>query len=232
VEFEEITPDTFSGSYYSYTMDRVVLVTEYEGQQAVISMSWQRGKSTTGKKAVSIGSYEDWDFVYSGVPGTLASGIGWAETYMYASCSILVLYEDAPGSKNTGYSIFKWLDAGWAGMNMVKQKHIRDGAERSFAGLKSFMDSSRRPLPQEIETYAASLGALDPAALQRRFAPYAAKVSEAAATNKTLQTDDFRNVIKDSGYGSVLNKEEIVAAMIVNFVKGKLGKPQLAGPLD
>ncbi len=232
VEFEEITPDTFSGSYYSYTMDRAVLVTEYEGQQAIVSLTWQRGKSNTGKKATPVGKYEDWDFVYSGVPGTLASGIGWAETYMYASCSILVLYEDAPGSNSTGYSMFKWLDAGWASMNMVKQSHIKDGAERSFAGLKSFMGSPRRPSPREIETYAASLRALDLPALQQRFAPYSAKVSEAAATNKVLQSDDFQKVIKDGGYGKSLTKEEIIAAMVVNFIKGKLGKPQLAGPLQ
>ncbi len=232
VEFEEITPDTFTGSYYSYSMDRLLLLTEHEGQQALVSLSWQRGKSSVGKKAVPIGKYEDWDFIYSGASGTLASGIGWAETFMYGSCSILVLYEDAPGGKNTMYSMFKWLDAGWASMNMVKRSHIKDGAERSFNGLKSFMLSPKRPPAAEIAAYVESLRALDLAALQQRFAPYSAKVSEVAASNDVLSSSDFQKVVKDGGYGKSLNKEEIIAAMTVNFIKGKLGKTQLAGPLQ
>ncbi len=232
VEFEEITPDTFSGSYYSYTMDRLLMLTEHEGQQALISLTWQRGKSEVGKKAVPIGKYEDWDFVYSGAPGTLASGIGWADTFMYGSCSILVLYEDAPGGKNTVYSMFKWLNAGWASMNMVKHSHIKSGAERSFNGLKAFLLSSKRPSADEVVAYVESLRALDLAALRQRFAPYSAKVSESAATSEVLRTADFQKVIKDNGYGNSLTKEEIIAAMTVNFIKGKLGKPQLAGPLQ
>ena len=230
-ELEEITPDDNSGSYYRYTLDRVLIMTEFEGQRMLISISWQKGKSEVGKKAATIGDYSNWDFVYSGAKGTLATGIGWAETYIYSSTSLIVFYEDAPGGKDTGYAMYRWMDAGWSGMNMVKQSHITAGAERSFAGLKAFMESPKRPAPAAIAEHIGALQALDLPVLQERFAPYSAKVEEAAATVDALKTDDFQKVIKDGGYGKSMTKDELIAAFAVDYIKQQLGKPLLAGRL-
>lgn len=230
-ELEEITPDDNSGSYYKYLLDRVLILTQVEGKNALISISWQRGKSEVGKKAVTLGDYSDWDFVYSGVKGTMASGIGWAETFIYSSASIIVFYEDVPGGTDTGYAMYRWMDAGWSSMNMVKQSHIIAGAERSFAGLKSFMESPKRPTPDAIAAYMDSLNALDLAQLRERFAPYGAKVEELSAKGGPLASDDFRPVLKDGKYGDSMTREELIAAFAVNYIKECLGKPLLAGPL-
>lgn len=230
-EFEEITPDDNTGTSYSYMLDRVVILTEYEGRQVVLSFSWQKGKSDTGKKAATIGDYSNWDFVYSGVQGTLASGIGWAETYIYSSAAISIFYEDEPGGKDTGYALYRWMNAGWSGMNMVKQSHIIAGAVRSFTGLKTFLEAPERPTPAAIEAFMAELNRQDLPALQARFAPYSAKVEEAAATVEALKTEDFQKVIRDGGYGKSMTKDEIIAAFAVNYIKEKMGKPLLAGRL-
>ena len=231
-ELEEITPDTNSSAYYKYMLDRVLIMTEHNGQQMLISLAWQKDKSDVGKKAAVIGQYSDWDFVYSGIKGTLAKGIGWAETFIYASASISVFYEDAPGGSGTGYAMYRWMDAGWSSMNMVKPHHIKTGAERSFKGLKAFLESPKRPTSSAIVAHASSLEKLDLAVLQERFKPYSVKVEEAAATVDALKTDDFQNVIKNAGYGNSLTKNEIIAAMNVNYIKQQLGKPLLAGTLD
>ena len=230
-ELEEITPDDNSGAYYRYMLDRVTLMTEFQGRQVVIGLSWQRGQSEVGKKAVTIGDYADWDFVYSGITGTMASGLGWAETYIYASASIVILYEDAPGGKDTGYAMYRWLSAGWKGMNMAKQSNLLAGAERSFAGLKAFMESPKRPTPEAIDAYMRSLQSLDLPALQERFAPYSAKVEAASSNISALQTEEFQKIIKDGGYGKGMTREELLAAFAVNYIKQQLGKPLLAGPL-
>lgn len=228
-EVEEVAPDTNSGSYYKYTMDRVVIMTEHNGRQMLISLAWQKDKSDVGKKAAVIGDYSDWDFVYSGAKGTLAKGIGWAETFIYSSVYITVFYEDVPGGAGTGYALYRWMDAGWSSMNMVKPHHITTGAERSFRGLRAFLESSRRPASGAIAAYTASLEKLDLATLQERFKPYSVKVEEAAATVEALKTEDFQNVIKDAGYGNSLTKNEIIAAMNVAYIKEQLGKPLLEG---
>lgn len=232
VELEEITPDDNTGAYYRYKLDRVLILTEFQGRRMLLSFSWQQGESEVGKKAATIGDYTNWDFVYSGIKGTLAKGLGWAETYIYSSACLMVLYEDAPGGKDTCAAMYRWMDAGWSGMNMVKRHHITAGAERSFAGLKAFMESPKRPTPAAIDTYIGSLQALDLPALQARFAPYGAKVAEAAATVSVLQSDEFRNIITDGAYGKSMTKDELIAAFAVNFIKEQLGKPLLAGPLD
>ena len=230
-ELEEITPDDNSGTYYKYTLERVLILTEYQGRNMLISLSVQNGRSEVGRKAAVIGKYENWDYVYSGVPGTNLMLAGGAATYIYSSASIIVLYEDAPGSRFTGYAMYRWMEAGWGGMNMVKDHHIIAGAERSFAGIKAFMESPDRPSAKEIASHAAKLNALDLAALQEQFKPYSVNVEEAAKTNSLLRSADFQKVVAHAGYGSSLTKEEIVAAMNVNFIKQKLGKPLLAGPL-
>lgn len=227
-ELEEITPDTNSGSYYKYRLDRVLIVTEFQGQRALISVTVQKGNSEVGKKAAVIGDYSNWDFVYSGAKGTTAPAIGWAETYIYNAASIIVFYEDVPGGQETGYAMYRWMEAGWSGMNMVKDHHITAGAERSFAGIKAFMESPERPSPDAIASYVDSLNAMDLPALRARFAPYSVKVEGAAESNSVLKGEDFQEVIKDAGYGNSLTKDEIIAALSVNFIKEKLGKPLLA----
>ena len=227
-EEEEIAPDTFSGSYYRYTSDRMLILTEFEGRQALLTITWQKDKSEVGKKAATIGDPQNWDFVYSGAPGMLTKGIGWADTDMYASSAVMVLYEDAPGGKNTGYALFKWLRAGWAGMNMVKRHHIRDGASRSFDGLKTFLQSPKRPAADDIVAYTEKLRAMDVEALRKKFAPYAVKVSEAATSNDALKTDDFQKVIKDGSYGANLAKSDLISILVINYIKDKMGKPVLA----
>lgn len=232
MELEEITPDTNSGAYYKYTLDRVLIPTEFQGQKMLISISVQKGNSEVGRKAAHIGAYENWDFVYSGATGTTAKGIGWADTFIYSSASITVFYEDAPGGKETGYAMYRWMDAGWSSLNMVKQHHIVDGAERSFAGVKAFMESPDRPSASSIASYAKSLENQDLAALRERFSPYSVKVEEAAGADAVLGTDDFQKVIAGAGYGNSMTKDELVAAFMVNFIKEKLGKPLLAGSLN
>ncbi|CAK7068894.1 MAG: hypothetical protein DELT_01786 [Desulfovibrio sp.] len=230
-EREEITPDTNSSAYYSYTLDRVLILTEHKGRQMLISLAWQKDKSDVGKKAAVIGDYSNWDFVYSGVKGTLAKGIGWAETFIYASTSISIFYEDAPGGNGTGYAMYRWMDAGWSGMNMVKGHHMKDGAERSFKGLKAFLESPKRPAASAIAAHTAALEKMDVAALREVFKPYSVKVEEAAATVEALKTEDFQKVIQNAGYGDSLSKNELIAALNVNYIKEQLGKPLLAGPL-
>ena len=231
-EVEEISPDTFSGVYYRYTIDRMLILTEYEGKHVLVSLSWQRGNSDSGRKAAHIGPYDNWDFVYSNAKGTLVKGIGWADTYIYSSMSLVAFYETAPGSNTVACSMFRWLNAGWSGMNMVKPHHIATGAKRSFDGLNAFLDAPKRPSPAELSAYTASLKALDVPALQKKLAPYSAKVEEAAASNEVLKTEDFQQLIKNGGYGASMNKDQLISVLCVNYIKQKLGMPLLAGPLN
>ena len=141
VEFIENTPDTFSGAYYAYELDRALLLIHHKGRKILISMSHQRDKSDVGKKGLVLGSDDNWDYIYTGEKGCTRSGLGWVESYMYDSASIAVYYEEGGPSPKVHCGLFKWLRAGWAGINMVKPHHIRDGVKRFAKPLKNIVES-------------------------------------------------------------------------------------------
>lgn len=224
-EYEEISPDTFSGSYYSYTLKRLISLQKYKGKPLLFSVSWQDGNSSEGKKSGYIGDYGNWDYVYTNAQGATASGIGWMSTYMYASCSVSLLYEEADGK--TGYAIFKWLKAGWSGVNAVKREHIKSGAERNFKGMLQVINNKRIAGPETLEKLADRVYSLDRPTLLKRTTPYAQKLEELAAAHEILSQEDFTKVLAGGNYGQTLNIDQLKALIALNELKKVLGKPVL-----
>jgi hypothetical protein len=154
VEFVENTPDTFSGSYYAYQLDRALLLTRYQGHNVLFSISRQRDKSDVGKKGLVLGDDENWNYLYTAEKGCTKSGLGWANTYMYDSAAITVYYEvDAP-TPQVQCGVFKWLRAGWANMNFVQPHHIHSGAQRFAKNLKELIES---PALSDIKGFSAAI---------------------------------------------------------------------------
>ena len=98
VEYEETTPDTSSGCYYSYKLNRLFVLADYKGRTALISVSVMPGQSSVGLRGAIVGNDKDWTYVYTPEKGTNLAMLGWAETYLYGSASISVFMESAPGS--------------------------------------------------------------------------------------------------------------------------------------
>jgi len=134
VEYEETTPDTSSGCYYSYKLNRLFVLADYKGRTALISVSVMPGQSSVGLRGAIVGNDKDWTYVYTPEKGTNLAMLGWAETYLYGSASISVFMESAPGSGKVDVSIFKWAKAGWKGSNVVKVSHITAGLKRFTSG--------------------------------------------------------------------------------------------------
>ena len=101
VEYEETTPDTSSGCYYSYKLNRLFVLADYKGRTALISVSVMPGQSSVGLRGAIVGNDKDWTYVHPG-KGTNLAMLGWAETYLYGSASISVFMESAPGSGQGG----------------------------------------------------------------------------------------------------------------------------------
>ena len=55
VEYEEITPDLTTGSYYRYDMDRLMVLLNHRGKDFFISVTSQQKPSTVGRKGAIIG---------------------------------------------------------------------------------------------------------------------------------------------------------------------------------
>lgn len=224
VEYEEVTPDDFSGSYYVYKVKRLLVLMPYRGKPVLLSVSWQDGQSEEGRKGGILGQYHNWDFVYSKKAGATASGIGWMSTYMYGSSTITLLYPQEGGF--TGYAMFKWLRAGWSGINVVKRKHIIAGADRTYSGMQNVFLGDKTTLPA-LEKMVGAVRGYDRATLLQKTAAYCKALAELSKKDEILSTDDFQEILQDGKYGENMADDNLRSLLISIELKRLLGKTVL-----
>ncbi len=223
-EYEVNAPDSFGGGYYRYDLNRLLILTKHGGKNVLISISKQKNKSTVGKKAVILDD-GDWSYFYSGINGLNKGLIGWADTYMYDSASVQVFVEDGPNQ--TTFTLFKWLRAGWTGLNVVQKDHINEGATRYANAFKRIVESDRLPSPEDLAAHVRELSAMSDADLDRKIASYAVAIENIAKTSPAMNKSEFQKVVEGGKYAKILNREERVGVILVEYLKSRLGKRPL-----
>lgn len=225
-EFVENTPDTFSGAYYAYQLDRAVVMTRYKGHHVLLSMSSQQGKSDVGKKGLVLGDDNDWNYLYTGEKGCTRTGLGWVDSYMYDSESIMVYYEDTDAPARVRCAVFKWVNAGWAGINMAQPHHIKKGVQRFVKTFKQIVENGRLPKPAELAAVIRQIDDLPTKELRE-------KVQQHFKTLKTRHQNDnrlcrkwFAKLFKDNRYIEGLSRDELKAIVCKEYLKYLLGKSQ------
>jgi len=223
-EYEVNAPDSFGGGYYRYDLNRLIILTKLNGKNVLISVSKQKDKSTVGKKAVILDEGE-WSYFYSGINGLNKGLIGWADTFMYDSASVQVFIEDSP--HQTTFMLFKWLRAGWAGMNMVMKDHINDGATRYANAFKRIVESDKLPAPEELAQRVHEISTLPDAELSRKTEAYALAIERIAKSSPAMNKSEYQKVVEGGKYAKILTREERVSALLVEYLKSRLGKHPL-----
>ncbi len=217
VEHEESTPDVNSGVYYSYDLDRLLAAYKAPEGNVIISISRLKDKSSVGMKGVAFGSAKDWYFFYSGIKGNLLKMVGWADSFIYDSITVNVFLEQTPGQ--TKVALFKWVNAGWKGMNMVKNKHVLAGCKSMGKMLKEVFGTASMPSADAIAAKAAEVNALSDQDLRARLTPFAGFLERQAAGNDTLDRDEFRAIIEGGKYLDILNREQMAAELIKDYIR-------------
>lgn len=223
-EYEVNAPDSFGGGYYRYDLNRLIILAKYNGKNVLISISKQKDKSSVGKKAVILDDGE-WSYFYSGINGLNKGLIGWADTFMYDSASVQVFVEDGPNQ--TTFTLFKWLRAGWSGLNVVQKDHINEGATRYANAFKKIVESDRLPAPEELAARVRELSTMSDAELDRKITAYAIAIENIAKTSPAMNKSEFQKVVEDGKYAKIMNREERVGAILVEYLKSRLGKRPL-----
>lgn len=219
VEYEETTPDTSSGCYYSYKLNRLFVLTDYKGRAALFSVSAMPGQSSVGLRGAIVGDDKDWTYVYTSEKGTNLAMLGWAETYLYGSASVTVFLEDGTG--RTEAHFFKWAKAGWKGSNVVKPSHITAGLRRFTSGLRLVTESPRCPSPQDIAARFAAFKGMDEATLRSRLRPFAAHLAGQDAD--PLDEKAFRAVLDNNAYAETLQRDNAIAELMKLEMRRTLG---------
>ncbi len=224
VEYEEITPDLTTGAYYRYDMDRLMVLLNYRGKDFFLSVTRQKNPSTVGRKGVIIGPDTDWNYFYSGQKGLTKTGLGWVDSYMYDAFSVSVLFEPGAAKSQTRYVSFKWLRAGWGGLNMVGRENIIEGCKRFAFGFKKILESPQLPdAEQLIDTY-AKIKSLSDQELIERLQPVGKALKKLCRTDPALAHGDFQEMIESGKYLGGMSREERENLLMTEFLKLAIGK--------
>jgi hypothetical protein len=225
LERDGITPDLTTGAYYEYNLKRTFILLNHKGRQVFISISKQIDKSDVGKKGVILGNDDDWNYYYSGVPGSTKTGLGWIKSYIYDFFSVGVYVESGASSSMVRSGVFQWIRAGWSGINFVQTAHIIKGMKRNAKNLKTILESPNLPAPNQIVSTYQRLSALPQNDLIEKYtALQQARQSLAVLSGKSEKNE----VKKQDSYANTL-KEQIIGELMLEYFKITLGKSSLLG---
>ncbi|OHE35168.1 MAG: hypothetical protein A3J94_13010 [Syntrophus sp. RIFOXYC2_FULL_54_9] len=225
VEYEEITPDMTTGAYYRYDMDRLMVLLKYRGKVFFISATRQMNPSTVGRQGVIIGPDTDWNYFYSGQKGLNQAGLGWVSSYMYDASSVSILFEPGVSKTQTRFATFKWLRAGWGGINMVRRENIIEGGKRFASGFKKVLESPQLPGAERLIDVYAGIKTLSDQDLSARLQPIGKALQKLSRTDPGLSRSDFRELIESGKYLRGMSREEQENLLMSEYMKFAIGKP-------
>ena len=221
---EVVTPDTNTGGYYKYDQDRLVTIIPGPTGPVLISVSSQNDLSEVGKKGCVVGDDKDWNYLYSGEKGLNMMGLGWVSSYMYQAHSILIYVADS-SSNIIHVASFKWLNAGWAKMNMVKSSHILQGIKRFASDFKAVIEAPGLPdAPVLAEKYRELLQSSEQG-LRKRVSVYLQALKNSG--DSELLSNPFKNLLNSGKYLQQMSHEELVKVVLMEYVKECIGKESL-----
>ena len=224
IETVENTPDIHTGAYYKYDLDRTMILFKHQGKNVFLSLSRQIGNSMVGKKGAVLGDDTDWNYLYSDEKGINKFGLGWVDSYMYESSSIMVYYETDPGKQPVRCAVFKWLRAGWQNINMVQNHHIYKGMRRWAMDYKSIMEHPGFPGAEELAHAWLQIEKLDVAELRRANHLYYQSLQKRYAGDSSVASNWVAKVLKDDSRVDTSDVHELRSVLVKEYLKSVLGK--------
>ena len=224
-EFEVNTPDSFAEAYYSYDLNRLIVLLKFEGKNVAISLSEQEDKSDVGHKGAILDD-QQWDYFYSGIEGLNKGLISWMDTFMYKSASVQVFVENDALAPRSSVFLFKWLNAGWAGMNVVKRSHIYDGSLRYARSFSKILESATLT-PEFVANGLRGVVTMPESEVDVLIEEYAKNFEIRFKDNPKLKKRSYAKVIADGGYAKVLDADARKSVLALEQLKNLMGMETL-----
>jgi hypothetical protein len=223
VEQVTITPDQHTGAYYSYSVDKLVLLAPYQKGMALISIYSQQGPSAVGKKGWVLGKDEDWTYLYTQDTGLNIGGLGWASTQMYDSLGITVYYQPDLESSEVICGVVSWVKAGWAGINMVQPRHIHRGLVRVATAFKAILEDPRLPEPADLAQTFSKSRQLSKATLKDYAKAYYNSLEERLGASASVQRK-IKQALDPVTLLDHMTRDELYAVLALDYFKKLLGR--------
>ncbi len=225
IEHVENTPDTFSGAYYAFDLERSLILFRTGRAQVMISLATQPERSQVGSKGLIIGSDRDWNYLYSGQTGLNRPGLGWMHSYLYSSASALIYIQPDPDVPLVRCGIFKWVNAGWGFINVVRSRNIHDGLKRFAESFRFVIENPRLPSVKTIEEIYADMTQSSTSTLQAGMRAYLDHLEQRYGDRRGFPREWFEQWFKSDRYLKLLSRKDMIAALFLERLKGIL-RPQ------
>jgi len=220
----QITPDLNSGAYYSYNVYQTLLLFKHRRRNVLVTVSKQMDVSTVGKKGYILGDDNSWDYYYSGKTGLTIPALGWVRSYMYDSSAINIYYEIDPGSPVVRCAMFRWLNAGWSGINMVRKKHIYRGLKRFAEPFKKIMEYRQLPSPEIMADDFSLVRGLSEDALRSKMALFSDIMGKRYGPGQPRNRKWPPDLLKNRNPWIDMDPEEMESVLVIEYMKYALGK--------
>ena len=229
-EHEVIAPDPSSGAYYGYDVYRTLIGFRYGKYTIWMSMARQQNQSEVGRKGYVLDEENAWHYIYSGEKGITKTGLGWVDSYMYKgfTCSFYIQADDTPDQVKV--AIFKWLRAGWNGMNFVRYKHIRDGLQRFGAIMRRIIESPNLPPPAQIQSVWRRIDGLPLDQLRQINRDYLLALEKHYGKKRAFPRRWFKKQVLKSDYVDQLTRPQLEAVVFLEYMKAALGMSPVTAP--
>ena len=224
IETIENTPDVFSGAYYRYQLYRTLILFKYNNRKVLISISKQTGTSDVGKKGYVLGSDDNWDYFYSGKPGLTVPGLGWVKSRMYDSYGINLYIEMDPAAPMLRCGIFKWIQAGWSKINVVKRHHIHNGIKRFAKSFKVIMEHPSLPSTDALSDTFSKINALSEDELKNSIKTYLTILENDYGRDYRPPRRWSPQIFRDKKPWLQMSTEAMQSVLMKEFMKHAIGK--------
>ena len=222
-EHVTITPDQHTGAYYSYDVDKLVILAPLGRGMALISIYSQQAPSEVGRKGWVLGEDDDWSYLYTPETGLNVSGLGWARTYMYDSFGVNVYYQPDLDTPEIVCGVISWVKAGWAGINMVQPKHIHHGLVRVAKAFKEILEDPHLPDPNMLAKTFSQSKDLSIATLKSYAGNYFDSLAERVATSESLYKK-LGGLLDTQSLLARMSREEMYAVLAKDYFKKLLDR--------
>jgi hypothetical protein len=215
------TPDLTTGVYYEYDLKRTLILAHHKGRQVLFSISKQIDRSSVGERGYILGNDSDWNYYYSGEPGSAKSGLGWVRSHIYDYFSVGVHVETGVSPVKLRTGVFQWIKAGWSGINFVRPNHIIEGMKRFARNNRMILESPRLPAPNQMIAAYQWLRALPESDLRNKYEVLRrARRSSAIETGKIGKTKAGKPLSLDG-----VPNEQMLDELMLEYLKLAIGKP-------
>ena len=211
-QYDRTTPDLSTGGCYAMRLKRLLLFLPEE--RALLSVSVQPAPSEIGTKGYLLGRDEDSRHVYSSEEGLTRTGLGWVSSRILTNVSIGV-YLDEGDAVQCG--VFQWMKAGWSGLSVVKEGHIKNSLLRYRERLGAVLHAPGLPAPEELEAMHRMLDGKTDEELRQEILSILTEYREQAEQDKSRAA--FR--ILEADYAERLDRGELIGLLLGDLVRPK-----------